>query len=176
MNAFHAANPLVAGIAKGELAEKLGLGYRIGLGYAQQNQNSWADLSGNPCSQALHELIGPGAPGPVRDHQHTTRAEAVEAHKPELDELIERLSYEKDRLEKDEAIYGLTDCDAEMKFYGREVTRVIGVLREEGEHAARQQDDQRPGDREIAHPHRAELHRAEQQAGGADQGREPAQQ
>ena len=47
----------------------------------------------------------------------------------ELDELIERLSYEKDRLEKDEAIYGLTDCDAEMKFYGREVTRVIGVLR-----------------------------------------------
>src|SRR5439155_2402489 len=47
----------------------------------------------------------------------------------ELDELIERLSYEKDRLEKDEAIYGLTDCDAEMKFYGREVSRVIGVLR-----------------------------------------------
>jgi DNA-directed RNA polymerase subunit RPC12/RpoP len=47
----------------------------------------------------------------------------------ELDELIERLSYEKDRLEKDEAIYGLTDCDAEMKFYGREVSRVVGVLR-----------------------------------------------
>jgi hypothetical protein len=47
----------------------------------------------------------------------------------ELDELIERLSYEKDRLEKDEAIYGLTDCDAEMKYYGKEVSRVIGVLR-----------------------------------------------
>jgi DNA-directed RNA polymerase subunit RPC12/RpoP len=47
----------------------------------------------------------------------------------ELDELIERLSFEKDRLEKDEAIYGLTDCDPEMKYYGREVTRVIGVLR-----------------------------------------------
>jgi DNA-directed RNA polymerase subunit RPC12/RpoP len=47
----------------------------------------------------------------------------------ELDELIERLSYEKDRLEKDEAIYGLTDCDAEMKFYGREISRVIVVLR-----------------------------------------------
>ena len=31
----------------------------------------------------------------------------------ELDELIERLSFEKDRLEKDEAIYALTDCDAE---------------------------------------------------------------
>jgi DNA-directed RNA polymerase subunit RPC12/RpoP len=47
----------------------------------------------------------------------------------ELDELIERLSFEKDRLEKDEAIYGMTDCDAEMKFYGREVSRVIKVLR-----------------------------------------------
>ncbi len=47
----------------------------------------------------------------------------------ELDELIERLTYEKDRLEKDEAIYGLTDCDAEMKFYGLEVSRVIHVLR-----------------------------------------------
>jgi len=39
----------------------------------------------------------------------------------ELDELIERLSFEKDRLEKDEAVYSLTDCDAEMKYYGREV-------------------------------------------------------
>ncbi|HEY6051519.1 MAG TPA: hypothetical protein VIZ58_09745 [Thermoanaerobaculia bacterium] len=47
----------------------------------------------------------------------------------ELDELIERLSFEKDRLEKDEAVYGMTDCDAEMKFYGREVSRVIKVLR-----------------------------------------------
>ena len=47
----------------------------------------------------------------------------------EVDELIERLSFEKDRLEKDEAVYGLTDCDPEMKFYGREVSRVIGVLR-----------------------------------------------
>lgn len=32
-------------------------------------------------------------------------------------------------LEKDEAVYGLTDCDAEMKYYGKEVSRVIGVLR-----------------------------------------------
>jgi hypothetical protein len=47
----------------------------------------------------------------------------------ELDEMIERLTFEKDRLEKDEAVYNLTDCDAEMKFYGREVVRVIGVLR-----------------------------------------------
>ena len=39
----------------------------------------------------------------------------------ELDEMIERLTFEKDRLEKDEAVYNLTDCDAEMKFYGREV-------------------------------------------------------
>ncbi len=47
----------------------------------------------------------------------------------ELDDLIERLSFEKDRLEKDEAVYGLTDCDPEMKYYGREVSRLIGVLR-----------------------------------------------
>jgi len=47
----------------------------------------------------------------------------------ELDEMIERLTFEKDRLEKDEAVYNLTDCDAEMKFYGREIVRVIGVLR-----------------------------------------------
>jgi hypothetical protein len=47
----------------------------------------------------------------------------------ELDEMIERLTFEKDRLEKDEAIYGLTDCDPEMRYYGREVPRVIQVLR-----------------------------------------------
>jgi hypothetical protein len=47
----------------------------------------------------------------------------------EVEELIERLTYEKDRLEKDEAVYGLTDCDPEMKYYGREVSRVIRVLR-----------------------------------------------
>jgi DNA-directed RNA polymerase subunit RPC12/RpoP len=47
----------------------------------------------------------------------------------ELDEMIERLGYEKDRLEKDEAVYSLTDCDPEMKYYGREVSRVIQVLR-----------------------------------------------
>jgi Zn-finger nucleic acid-binding protein len=47
----------------------------------------------------------------------------------ELDEMIERLTFEKDRLEKDEAIYSLTDCDPEMRYYGREVPRVIRVLR-----------------------------------------------
>jgi hypothetical protein len=47
----------------------------------------------------------------------------------ELDEMIERLSFEKDRLEKDEAVYSLTDCDPEMRYYGREVSNVIGVLR-----------------------------------------------
>jgi DNA-directed RNA polymerase subunit RPC12/RpoP len=47
----------------------------------------------------------------------------------ELDEMIERLSFEKDRLEKDEAVYSLTDCDPEMRYYGREVPRLIQVLR-----------------------------------------------
>ena len=27
------------------------------------------------------------------------------------------------------AIYGLTDCDADMQYYGREVSRIIAVLR-----------------------------------------------
>ena len=47
----------------------------------------------------------------------------------ELDDMIERLTFEKDRLEKDEAVYSLTDCDPEMRYYGREVSRVIQVLR-----------------------------------------------
>ena len=47
----------------------------------------------------------------------------------ELDDLSERLTFEKERLEKDEAVYGLTDCDPELKYYGREVSRVIAVLR-----------------------------------------------
>lgn len=47
----------------------------------------------------------------------------------ELDEMIERLTFEKDRLEKDEAIYSLTDCDPEMRYYGREISHVIRVLR-----------------------------------------------
>ena len=47
----------------------------------------------------------------------------------ELDELIERLSFEKDRLEKDEAIYGMTDCDAELKLYGTEIHKVVNILR-----------------------------------------------
>ena len=47
----------------------------------------------------------------------------------ELDEMIERLTFEKDRLEKDEAVYTLTDCDPEMRYYGREVSHVIQVLR-----------------------------------------------
>ena len=29
----------------------------------------------------------------------------------------------------DEAVYSLTDCDPEMRYYGREVSRVIHVLR-----------------------------------------------
>ena len=61
----------------------------------------------------------------------------------ELDELIERISYEKDRLEKDEAVYGLTECDAEMKFYGKEVARVISVLRSALKNLRHLRDDYR---------------------------------
>jgi hypothetical protein len=47
----------------------------------------------------------------------------------EIDELAERLRFERDRLEKDEAVYTLTDCDAELKVYGQELHKVIQILR-----------------------------------------------
>jgi uncharacterized protein YbaR (Trm112 family) len=47
----------------------------------------------------------------------------------EIEELVERLQFERERLEKDEAIYTLTDCDAEMKVYGTEIHKVVNVLR-----------------------------------------------
>jgi len=40
-------------------------------------------------------------------------------------------------------VYSLTDCDAEMKFYGREVSRVIGVLREALKELRRLREDYR---------------------------------
>lgn len=48
----------------------------------------------------------------------------------EIDELVERLEFEKNRLESDAAVYGMTDCEAEMKLYGREIPGAVGVLRE----------------------------------------------
>jgi hypothetical protein len=48
----------------------------------------------------------------------------------EIDELIERLEFERHRLENDAAVYGMTDCEAEMKLYGREIPGAIAVLRE----------------------------------------------
>ncbi|HVT43181.1 MAG TPA: hypothetical protein VMT00_02210 [Thermoanaerobaculia bacterium] len=47
----------------------------------------------------------------------------------EIEELMERLSFERDRLEKDEALYTLTDCDAELRVYGTEVHKVVDILR-----------------------------------------------
>lgn len=47
----------------------------------------------------------------------------------EIEELTERLRFERDRLEKDEAVYALTDCDAELKIYGTEVHKVVAILR-----------------------------------------------
>lgn len=48
----------------------------------------------------------------------------------EIDELVERLEFERHRLENDAAVYGMTDCEAEMKLYGREIPATIAVLRE----------------------------------------------
>lgn len=47
----------------------------------------------------------------------------------EIDELAERLRFERERLEKDEAVYTMTDCDAELKLYGTEIHKVVNILR-----------------------------------------------
>jgi len=47
----------------------------------------------------------------------------------EIEELAERLRFERDRLEKDEALYALGECDAELKVYGTEIHKVVNVLR-----------------------------------------------
>ena len=47
----------------------------------------------------------------------------------EIEELVERLRFERERLEKDEAVYAMTDCDAELKLYGTEVHKVVSILR-----------------------------------------------
>jgi len=47
----------------------------------------------------------------------------------EIEELAERLRFERDRLERDEAVYTMTDCDAELRMYGVEVYKVVSILR-----------------------------------------------
>jgi hypothetical protein len=47
----------------------------------------------------------------------------------EIDELVERLRFERDRLERDEAVYSMTDCDAELRMYGSEIHKVVNILR-----------------------------------------------
>jgi NAD-dependent SIR2 family protein deacetylase len=48
----------------------------------------------------------------------------------EIEELSERLRFERDRLEKDEAVYALTEnADAELRLYGSEVHKVVAILR-----------------------------------------------
>jgi hypothetical protein len=47
----------------------------------------------------------------------------------EIDELAERLRFERDRLERDEAVYSMTECDAELRVYGTEVHKIVAILR-----------------------------------------------
>ena len=47
----------------------------------------------------------------------------------EIDELLERLQFERDRLERDQAVYSMTDCDAELRTYGNEIHKVVNILR-----------------------------------------------
>lgn len=47
----------------------------------------------------------------------------------EIEELIQRLALERDRLEEDEAIYGAGEHTRELEFYGTEVHKALAVLR-----------------------------------------------
>jgi hypothetical protein len=47
----------------------------------------------------------------------------------EIEELTERLCFERERLERDEAVYAMTECDAELRLYGSEVHKVVNILR-----------------------------------------------
>ncbi|HVR44853.1 MAG TPA: hypothetical protein VMS56_15585 [Thermoanaerobaculia bacterium] len=47
----------------------------------------------------------------------------------EIEELGERLRFERDRLEKDEAVYSLGECDTELRAYGMELHKVVRILR-----------------------------------------------
>lgn len=47
----------------------------------------------------------------------------------EIEELVERLRFERDRLERDEAIYSLGECDVELRTYGTELHKVVHILR-----------------------------------------------
>lgn len=47
----------------------------------------------------------------------------------EIEELSERLQFERDRLEKDEAVYSLGECAPELRVYGSEVHKVVTILR-----------------------------------------------
>ena len=47
----------------------------------------------------------------------------------EIEDLVERLQFERDRLERDEAVYSMTDCDAELRTYGIEIHKVVAILR-----------------------------------------------
>ena len=48
----------------------------------------------------------------------------------EIEELSERIRFERDRLEKDEAIFGLGEVsEPELKRYGAEVHQIVNILR-----------------------------------------------
>jgi transcription elongation factor Elf1 len=67
----------------------------------------------------------------------------------EIDELVERLEFERNRLENDAAVYGMTECEAEMKLYGREIPAAIGVLRETIGKLRKMSDSYRPAETKI---------------------------
>ena len=82
--------------------------------------------------QFVYELVAPDSDRSVYCPQCKNYLGEKDIHfvlLSEIEGLADRLRFERDRLEKDEALYSLGDCDAELKMYGAEVHKVIGVLR-----------------------------------------------
>ena len=82
--------------------------------------------------QFVYELVTPDSDRSVYCPQCKNYLGEKDVHfvlLSEIEGLAERLRFERDRLEKDEALYALGECDAELKVYGAEVHKVIGVLR-----------------------------------------------
>ena len=83
----------------------------------------------------------------------------------EIEELSERLRFERERLEKDEAVYAMSDCDAELKLYGNEIHKVVTS-------SARLSPSSTPSKNSIAEPGRhgrAQVAQGSAAMRGADQ-------
>lgn len=85
------------------------------------------------CPECAHEfIVREATPGSIHcpscshymgERRFTTVLET------EIEELIGRLSIERDRLEEDEAVYGAGEHPPELLVYGENVHRILAILR-----------------------------------------------